>query len=170
MAKWIVGDGCDKYVAQLEKLNADTAEIIGEAIYPAAGIVTDQIKANIQNLKVSGRNSRRGTQADPIDTITSAQKQGLIDGLGISKMKDSDGFVNVKVGEDGYNSQVSDMNVKAGWTSTRQANAMIARAVESGTSFRKKTPFIEPAVRKTRKEAEQAMEEELDKQIAERMK
>ena len=170
MAKWIVGDGCDKYVAQLEKLNADTAEIIGKAIYPAAGIVTDQIKANIQNLKVSGRNSRRGTQADPIDTITSAQKQGLIDGLGISKMKESDGFVNVKVGEDGYNSQVSDKNMKAGWTSIRQANAMIARAVEYGTYFRRMTPFVAPAVRKTRKKAEAAMAEQLDKEIEKAMK
>ena len=170
MAKWIVGDGCDKYAAQLEKLNADTAQIIGEAIYPAAGIVTDQIKANIQKLKVSGRNSRRGTQADPIDTITSAQKQGLIDGLGITKMKESDGFVNVKVGEDGYNSQISDKSVKAGWTSKRQANAMIARAVESGTYFRKKTPFIAPAVRITRKKAEAAMAEQLDKEIEKVMK
>ena len=170
MAKWIVGDGCDKYVAQLERLNADTAQIIGEAIYPAAGIVTDQIKANIQNLKVSGRNSRRGTQADPIDTITSAQKQGLIYGLGISKMKESDGFVNVKVGEDGYNSQVSDKNMRAGWTSIRQANAMIARAVEYGTYFRKRTPFVAPAVRATKKKAEAAMAEQLDKEIEKVMK
>lgn len=42
---------------------------------------------------------------------------------------------------------------------------MIARAVESGTSLRKKHPFVRPAVKSSRKAAEQAMIETADKEI-----
>ena len=73
--------------------------------------------------------------------------------------------LNIKAGWTGYNRSVSTTARKAGWTTTKQANAMIARSVESGTSFRKKHPFIKPAVRKNKKKCIQAIQDEFDKQL-----
>lgn len=169
MAKMQVGSGLDQYIAELNKLAINTSEVLGKSIYVGADIVADEVRKNIDKIPVSN-SSRRGTQSDPIDTITSAQKTGLLDGFGIAPLKKTDGISNVKLGFNGYNSQVSDVSKRRKWTNTRQANQMIARAVEGGTSFRKKHPFVAPAVRATRKKAEAAMAEQLDKEIEKAMK
>lgn len=168
MAKLTVGKGLDKYIGQLEALNSNTPEILGRSIYPGAKIVADAVKANIEKLPVSNK-PKRGTSADPIDTITSAQKQGLRDGFGISDMQKQGGYLNVKLGFAGYNSQISDTSKSRKYKNPRQPNVLIARAVENGTSFRKKHPFVSPAVRSTKAAAEKAMAEELDKEIAKKM-
>ena len=169
MAKLAVGNGLDKYVEELNKLAKNTSQVLGKSIYVGAGIVADEVRKNIEKIPVSN-SSRRGTQSDPIDTITSAQKTGLLQGFGISGMATRDGITNVKLGFEGYNSQVATTSVKAKWTDKRQANIMIARSVEGGTSFRRKHPFVAPAVRATRKKAEAAMAEQLDKEIKAAMK
>ena len=169
MAKLAVGNGLDKYIEELNKLAKNTSEVLGKSIYVGAGIVADEVRKNIEKIPVSN-SPRRGTQSDPIDTITSAQKTGLLQGFGISGMATRDGITNVKLGFEGYNSQVATTSVKAKWTDKRQANIMIARSVEGGTSFRKKHPFVAPAVRATRKKAEAAMAEQLDKEIKAAMK
>lgn len=169
MAKLAVGNGLDKYIEELNKLAINTSQVLGKSIYVGAGIVADEVRLNIEELPVSN-SSRRGTQSDPIDTITSAQKTGLLQGFGISGMATRDGITNVKLGFEGYNSQVATTSVKAKWTDKRQANIMIARSVEGGTSFRRKHPFVAPAVRATRKKAEAAMAEQLDKEIEAAMK
>ena len=169
MAKMQVGSGLDQYIAELNKLAINTSEVLGKSSYVGADIVADEVRKNIDKIPVSN-SSRRGTQSDPIDTITSAQKTGLLDGFGIAPLKKTDGISNVKLGFNGYNSQVSDVSKRRKWTNTRQANQMIARAVEGGTSFRKKHPFVAPAVRATRKKAEDAMGEQLDKEIEKAMK
>ena len=169
MAKLAVGNGLDKYVEELNKLAKNTSQVLGKSIYVGAGIVADEVRKNIEKIPVSN-SSRRGTQSDPIDTITSAQKTGLLRGFGISCLSTRDGITNVKLGFEGYNSQVATTSVKAKWTDKRQANIMIARSVEGGTSFRRKHPFVAPAVRATRKKAEAAMAEQLDKEIKAAMK
>lgn len=176
MAKLTVGRGLDEYIFKLTKLDALTPQLIGRTIYPAADIVADAIKANIEKLPVSNT-SRRGTPENPISTITSAQKQGLRDGFGISHMRKDSGIYNVKLGFDGYNTQVSttskrirDMKERKRGRSIYQANQMIARAVEGGTSFRRKTPFIAPAIRATKAQAEKIMAEVLDEEIEKIMK
>lgn len=169
MAKLTIGKGAQEYVNQLYKLDALTPEVVGRAIYPAAGIVADAVKANIQNIPVSNSH-KRGTPEDPISTITSSQKQGLIDGFGITPMKEQGGYFNVKLGFDGYNSTVSSTAKKAGWTESRQANQMIARAVEGGTSFRRATPFVAPAIRQTKEKAEKVIADTLDEEIQRIMK
>ena len=169
MAKLAVGNGLDNYIDELNKLAINTSEVLGKSIYVGADIVADEVRKNIEKIPVSN-SPRRGTQSDPIDTITSAQKTGLLQGFGISGMATRDGITNVKLGFEGYNSQVATTSVKAKWTDKRQANIMIARSVEGGTSFRKKHPFVAPAVRATRKKAEAAMAEQLDKEIKAAMK
>ena len=145
MAKFQVGPGMDKYLSQLQNLEFHTDEMIGNDIYKGADIVADAIKANIQNL--------------PSSACTETEKAGLLSGFGIAKMQDENGYFNVKAGFDGYNEDVTKRYPRG------KPNSMIARSIEGGTSWKPKHPFVGPAVRATKDQAEQVMAEEIEKEI-----
>lgn len=155
MAKFKVGNGIDKYVANLEELSNASDLMIQRAAFEGAAIVTDAVRTNIQHLP-----TRRGGHytRNKANGITETQKAGLLNGLGIAPFRNDNGYIHVKVGMDGYNGNVSKKYPKG------QPNAMIARSVEAGTSFLQKHPFIAPAVRSTRAQAERAMAEAFDKE------
>ena len=87
------------------------------------------------------------------------QKRGLIDGFGISGLQNDNGFHNVKLGFDGYNATKTEDYPNG------QPNQLVARGVESGTSWKQKKPFIRPAINASRKEAEKKMAEVIDEEI-----
>lgn len=159
MAKWKVGDGIDKYINSLEEISNATDEMIGKAIYEGAKVVTDEIRGALEGLPVDNRIAKNG---ETLTGISQAQKSGLLDGLGITTMRKDDSY-NVKVGFDGYN------NVKTKTWPKGQPNSMIARSLESGTSFRAKNPVISKATRAAKAQAEEAMakafDDELEKHI-----
>ncbi len=157
MAKFSIGPGIDKYISSLSALTAATPHIIGLAVFEGAKIVTDEVRKGIQGLPVVDTNFRGKERPTMIRGVNKTQKEGLLEGLGIASMRNEGGYWNVKVGEDGYNNVAT--------RGRRQANAMIARSVESGTSFRQKTPFIAPAVNRTKAAAEKKMAEVVDKEI-----
>ena len=66
--------------------------------------------------------------------------------------KDYNGNWNAKVGFDGYDRD-------------GVANQLKARVIESGTSTKKKRPFVSPAIRKTKKQVVKKMEEVIDNEI-----
>lgn len=149
--------GLEEYELRLSRLARDTERICGAAIYQGAAIVADEIKRGIAALPVV---RGYGTDADPLPGgVTAAQKQGLLDGLGIASMQEDAGFYNVKIGFDGYNRTRTEKYPQG------QPNQLVARGVESGTSWKQKRPFVRPAVTRARKRAEQAMAETLDKEI-----
>lgn len=149
--------GIDNYIKQLNRLQAGTRDgVVGKTVYAGAAVVADAVKDAIRALPVG---SGRAAQGELVDTVTLPQKAGLLDGFGISRMRDDDGFVNVKLGFDGYNS------VKTKKYPNGQPNALIARAVNSGTSFRKKTQFVDKAVNASKKAAEAAMDAACSREI-----
>ena len=150
MAKWKF-EGLDEYLRRLEKLQGDSKKQIGMAIYEGAGIVGREVAAEIQKLPVNNQHQSNG--------ITSVQKKGLIEGFGISHIQDDNNYRNVKLGFDGYNGQKTKNHPNG------QPNALIARAVNSGTSFRKKNPFVDRATRRAKGKCELAMREVIEKQI-----
>lgn len=154
MAKWTIGKGIDNYIRQLGDLEFGAEEMAKEAVYEGAKIVTDAVRASIEALPVGP--PREGK-------VTALQKQGLLDGLGIAGFRKDGSFINVKVGEDGYNGERSRKYPRG------QPNALIARSLESGSSFAPKRPFIAPAVSQTRRAAEKAIENKLDEEIKKTM-
>ena len=162
MAKWIVGKGLDSYIEYLQKINAVTDEAIGEAVYEMAKVVADKVRANIQALDAApkGKTTYYVTETMIKSQLSEEQKKGLLDGFGVSPMQDDNGYFNVKLGFDGYNSIKTKKYPKG------QPNALIARVTESGSSYREKTPFIRPAVNASKKQAEQAGRMKIDEKIA----
>lgn len=156
MAKLIVGKGLDEYIASLERMGKLTGTMCGRATYQGAKIVADRVRKNIEALPE--REITKGVQAKG---VTKTQKQGLLDGFGISKSRNDDGFIHVKLGFQGYNEKTTPSYPKG------QPNSMIARIVESGNSYHTKTPFIAPAVRATKEQAENKMKTIIEKEIIE---
>lgn len=149
--------GLDKYERQLSQLSKNAEKIAGAAIYEGAGVIADEVRKNIESLPIV---SGYGTPSKPLPGgVTKSQKQGLLDGLGISQMVNTSGYLNVKIGFDGYNSTKTESYPRG------QPNQLVARGVESGTSWKQKKPFIRPALTRAKPKAEQLMAETLDQEI-----
>ena len=149
MAKF-TSKGLREYERYLENIGKSTPEIIGKGVYTMADVITNSIRAEIDSMpSETDRKGLAAYQKKPKEQapLTESQKKGLQEGLGIAKMQNDNGFLHVKVGFDGYNS------IKTKKYPNGQPNAMIARALNSGTSFRPKTAFVDIAVRKARKQA-----------------
>ena len=154
--------GIYNYISQLNKLQQFTKDgVVGKTVYAGAEVVADSVRRAIQALPVGDGRARDGGL---VDTVTLPQKAGLLDGFGISHMKDDDGFVNVKLGFAGYNATRTKRYPRG------QPNALIARSVNSGTTFRKKTKFVDKAVNSARKSAEAAMDAACSREIEKIMK
>lgn len=153
----------DEYLAKIARLEAMTRdELCGSAIYGAAGIVADEIRSELDGVPTD---EGYGTQSEPISGPKKAQKEGLLDSLGISGLQDDgSGYLNVKIGFDGYN------RIKTKRWPSGQPNQMIARSVERGTSFMKANAFVKKAVAATRKRAINFMKEIIDTKCEEAMK
>ena len=161
MAK-ITFPGLNDYELMISRLSKGVDDIAGKAIYAGAGIVADAIKENIKDLPIV---RGYGTKENPLPGgVTAPQKAGLIDGLGISPLQNDAGFLNVKIGFDGYNATKTDKYPQG------QPNQLVARGVESGTSWKEKKPFIRPAINASKKRAEDEMARILDQEIEKVMK
>lgn len=155
MAKWTM-QGMSEYIAYLQRIGDVTEEAIGKGVYAMSSVVADAVRANLQALPTVTNAANIATYKKGVSRLSDVEKQGLLDGFGVSPMQDDNGYKNVKLGFDGYNS------VKTKKYPNGQPNALIARVTESGSQFRKKTPFIRTAVNASRSKALQAGKDAVD--------
>lgn len=152
----------DDYIARINRLSREFREsVAGPAIYKAAGMVADAIDARLAGIPTD---ESWGSATSPTSGPREAQLRGVYQSLGIAKLQDSDGFINVKIGFDGYNALKS-----LRWPNG-QPNQMVARSIERGTYFMAANPFVKPAVSSTRGSALNTMKNIIDSEIAKIMK
>lgn len=156
MARLKVSDGIDNYISQLQNCLGKTEDIIKRSAYEGARVVMDAVKAEAQTIPTHG--STRGS-TETVVGLTPTQKAGVIESLGIAHFREDGNFINVKIGSDGYNT------VKTEKYPNGQPNAMLVRALESGTSFRAAYPFVSRAVSKSRSKAIEAMRKQCDEEV-----
>ena len=147
MAKVTV-KGLDDIVNGLGAVGEAGLPIIKASLYEGAQIVADQIKAGIEGLPVD--TPRWLSNGDRYNALVEQDKEDLANSMGIMKFaRDAEG-VRTVIGFAGYGRH------KTKKYSRGLPMAMIARSIESGSSVRKKTPFVRPAVNasKTRAKAE----------------
>lgn len=150
MAKAFINTkGLEDLVMTLQRVSDRSEEIIDKAIEEGAGIVADAVRAEINALPVG---KEYGHPSEKRNTVYPEEKASLSSSFGISKPMTLDGSRNVKVGFGGYN--------KDG-----KANILIARSLNSGTSFSKKFGFFNRGVRKSKAAATQKVEETLREEI-----
>jgi HK97 gp10 family phage protein len=136
MAKMTVNAGAD-YALKLSRLGKDSAEIAKKVVMAGASPVANEIRKNLE-ANLAGSKHSNGD---------------LIASFGVAPPDiDDRGNTNTKIGFEGYDSK-------------GVANALKARAMESGTSTQKKKPFVRPAVNKMRGRAIDEMGKKLDEEI-----
>lgn len=145
----------DNFIKDIDARSKDFEKMAGAAIYQGAAILADQLRANIEALPERPRSSKKG---EMVKGVTKQQKQALLDHMGISKMQNVDGTYDIKIGFEGYDDDKTKSYPNG------HPISMIARSVESGTSFLQKTPFIRPASQKAKGPAEEAMKKEIETQ------
>lgn len=132
-------NGIDEYMARLQALGAQSREILQIAVYEGAAIVADEVR-------------------DRLHAVLSPDATGELESsLGIAPMRNDRGYVNTRIGFDGYDSK-------------GVANQLKANVLESGSSKQPKRPFMRPAVNASRKPAEAKMAQVVDQEIEKIMK
>ena len=148
--------GAEIYVKSLEKLGKNTKPIIKKAIEAGAGVVADQVRANIMAIPLQNGRAKKGERKNGISNV---EKLDLLNSFGISPVQRSpDGYDNAKLGFEG-NSSIKTEAFPEG-----KPNAMIARGVESGTSWMKPHPVFRKALKAKKEEAIQKMEEVIEEE------
>ena len=153
--------GLGEYSKKLFALGRAGLGICKAAAYEGADEVADAVRRSIKSLPAESdykaiANWRSKT---PNAYITEAQKKGLLEGLYLAEMKEEAGFVYTQIGFAGYN------DTKTKTYPNGQANSMIARSIESGSSARRKTPFVRPAVNASKEKAIERMGEKVQEMI-----
>lgn len=132
-------NGIDEYMERLQALGAQSREILQTAVYEGAAIVADEVR-------------------DRLHAVLSPDATGELESsLGIAPMRNDRGYVNTRIGFDGYDSK-------------GVANQLKANVLESGSSKQPKRPFMRPAVNASRKPAEAKMAQVVDQEIEKIMK
>ena len=155
MAK-IEFQGIDEYFEKLNQLGQRATGLCKRAVYDGAAIVADAVRAEVQALPTTDHD-------ETPQGVFSYEKDGLLAGLGIAKMKDDGGVISTRVDFDGYN------RMKSKKYPNGHPNSMIARAINSGTSKRPKNPFMNRAASKAKAKANAAMSKRMDADIDEIM-
>ena len=144
--------GFDDYMALLRNIEANAEDIAKKAVYEGAKVVADAVKTQINSISVAGASSYEEERREK-------QKECLRESLGISPMRDDSGFLNVKVGFDGYN------DIKTRKYPNGQPNAMVARIFNSGTSHNRKQPFFKRAISQSKERCKEVMRVEVEETI-----
>lgn len=135
-------------------------ETLEKAVAAGAAVVADAIRENLDALPEEQFRFLDTFCGESFSEVPTGQKIDLVEGFGLTPIeRDKNGFVHTKAGFDGYGSFPTNTYPRG------VPNALIARAVESGSSVREKTPFVRPAVNATRKEAVSAMESVVDDEM-----
>lgn len=148
--------GIDEYFDKLNKIGQKATGLCKRAVYDGAAIVADAVRAEVQALPTTDHN-------ETPQGVFSYEKDGLLEGLGVARMKDDGGVISTRVDFDGYN------RMKSKKYPNGHPNSMIARAINSGTSKRPKNPFMKRAANKAKAKANAAMGARLDADIDEIM-
>lgn len=130
--------------------------VIGRSIHPAAKYMADRIKESISSIPIDDIKGHKKKRQG----LSSAQVAGLVESMGIARIRENATGWNVKVGFDGYNTRLTSKRYPKG-----QPNAMIARSINSGTSFMIKYPFMDMTVKANEQVTVEKIEEQFSKEL-----
>lgn len=160
MAKMTV-KGLEDVVSNLGEIGNAGLPAAKMGLYEGAKIVADQLKKNINSLPVD--TPRWLKSGDEYSVIVAQDKKDLADSMGIMEFERNEDGVRTVIGFAGYGRHRTKKYSKG------LPMVMIARSIESGSSVRRKHPFVRPAVNATRARARAKIvavtEEELQKAI-----
>lgn len=149
--------GLDDFINLAIFTDRQINSVVGRSIHPGAKLMANAIAKAINGIPVDDRKSHhyKGKRQG----LTSAQKKGLVDSFGIARIRKTKYGWDVKVGFDGYNEIVTKRWKKG------QPNAMVARSINSGTSFMIKYPFMDTTVKAHEGATVQKISDQFDREL-----
>ena len=150
------------YSDELQKLEHSASFIAEKVLYEMAGYLYREIRRRLTAMPTITDNMGKGRfkQNKQLEHLTTLQKEGLLDSLGIAPFRDEINNINTRIGFDGYN------QVKTNKYPNGQPNVLIARSLEVGTSYLPKHPFIKPAVAAAKSQLDRIATTTCDREIA----
>lgn len=149
--------GFDDYVANLDRMGGAWDRAATRSVYVGAGILADEVRKRIEALPV--RSAQIVPEGERASGILPLEKKALLDGLGVAKIRTDSGFINTRIGFDGYD------YIKTKSFPQGRPVSMIARSVNNGTSWLAQNPFITRSYSSAKKQVESAMEKEFLKEL-----
>lgn len=143
-------DGMTEINEMLSQMEQQASEVAAKALYIGAGIMADEIRKEAGNIKTG-----QGADRESARYATEEEKQIVLEAAaGIAKFRKSDDSVDTSVGfrNAGY-AELHGRSVPI---------PKIVNAINSGTSFMHKQPFIRKAKNSGGKKATKAMQEAIE--------
>ena len=152
-------DGMAEVSEMLTKLEEDAPKIAAKALYEGAGIMADEIKKGAESIRTAPfKYAREGTR------FPSPEEKEIVmqAGVGIAKFNKEGAEVDTSVGY--RNAGYADLNGK------QKPIPVIVNAINSGTSFMTKQPFVRKAASSGGKKAMEAMKKAIEAEFEARTK
>ena len=152
-------DGMAEVSEMLTKLEEDAPKIAAKALYEGAGIMADEIKKGAESIRTAPfKYAREGTR------LPSPEEKEIVmqAGVGIAKFNKEGAEVDTSVGY--RNAGYADLNGK------QKPIPVIVNAINSGTSFMTKQPFVRKAASSGGKKAMEAMKTAIEAEFEARTK
>ena len=151
MAYQMKVDGMVEISELLDKMEKQAPKVASRALYEGAGIMAEEIKQQAQEIKTAPFKYAKDGQRLP----SPEEKEIVIAaGMGIAKFDKNGTEIDTSVGY--RNAGYADLNGK------KKPIPVIVNAINSGTSFMNKQPFIRKAANSGGKKAIAAMKETLE--------
>lgn len=148
---------------RMEKLRISVQKNIGkQALYGGADIFADELRKEAEG--IPDEVFKHLDREEKFRSVAEKDKEHLIEGLGISEFFTQDGVTMTSVGFDGYQGIPTEKYPKG------IPNALLARAINSGSSVRQRYPFMDNAAKKAAPKVEAKMKEITEKEIDKIMK
>lgn len=161
MAMTIRTDGMEDVNKMLASLGEKATEIASKGLYDGAGIVADSMKNGINRIVTEPFNYIASSDATGTKRYASPdEKAALIGKSGIAKFQNTGAEVNTLVG----------IGSAAGYATVggkKKAVRLIARSINSGTSFMHKQPVFRQAVTSSTAAAQAAIAAKIEQMINE---
>jgi len=154
-------EGMEEITAMLAKAEGAAQGIAALALYDGAGVVADEISRGARGISTSPfRYAAGGRMRDP----SPEERDALVSAgaAGIAKFRKTGNSVDTSVGygRSGY----------ASIKGKQKAVAVIANAINSGTSFMKKQPFIRQAINRSKDHATEVITQKVTQLVDEMTK
>jgi len=157
MAMKISTEGLEDLSAMLAKLGNRAEDVASGALYDGAGVVADAMKRAADSIVCGPQQKKRpAPEKTPKRLPTPEEKAAVVGKTGIAKFHKNGGEVDTLVGVTG----------NAGYVmigGRKKAVRMIARAINSGTSFMVKQPVFRRAASASKSAAQAAIVSKAEK-------
>lgn len=157
MAKFASLKVGEEYLLKLSRLEQNADRLIKQAVYQGAKVVADAIKSGAESLPEE--RFRKLGPGELFSGVTPEEKEAIVEGFGLSHMERGAQGWNTKAGFVGYVARQKTKKYPKG-----TPVPLLVRSIESGSSVRRKFPFVRRAVNSSQNQAVKAMEDTIDRE------